>query len=121
MKALGQWNQAWNPFFELDLVVGGTLPQDFPAERRNADDLAEEVHHPLGPRQSAQGAVYDDTVESEAGSWTTAGQTQKPAPMLGPAMPTRLQQAPQSMLAWPSCAAIAPPPEAPQSLAASTE
>ena len=51
------------------------LAQDFFAEHRNADNLAEEVHRPLGPRQSAQLAVYDDTVESEAGAWTTAGKT----------------------------------------------
>jgi hypothetical protein len=50
------------------------LAKDFLAEHRNADDLAEEVHHPLGPRQSARVAVYDDTVESEAGAWTTAGE-----------------------------------------------
>ena len=46
------------------LVVGGALAQDFLADHRNADDLAEEVHHPLGPRQSAQVAVYDDAVEA---------------------------------------------------------
>jgi hypothetical protein len=31
---------------------------------RKADDLAEEVHHTLGPRQPAQVAVYDDAVEA---------------------------------------------------------
>jgi hypothetical protein len=29
MKALGQCNQAWDPFFELDLVVGGISPDTF--------------------------------------------------------------------------------------------
>jgi hypothetical protein len=46
------------------LVVGGALAQDLLADHRNADDLVEEVYHPLGARQSAQVAVYDDAVEA---------------------------------------------------------
>ena len=32
------------------LMVGGALAQDVFADRDNADDVAEEVHHLLGPR-----------------------------------------------------------------------
>ena len=34
------------------------------ADDRNADDLMEEVDHPLGARQPAEVAVYDDAVEA---------------------------------------------------------
>jgi hypothetical protein len=49
--------------FHPVLIVGGSLAQDLPA-RGNANDLMEEVHHPLGSRQPAEVAVYDDTVEA---------------------------------------------------------
>ncbi len=50
--------------FHPVLVVGGALAQDLPADHGNASDLMEEVHHPLGPRQPAEVAVYDDAVEA---------------------------------------------------------
>ena len=34
------------------------------ADRGNADDVAEEVHHLLGPRQAAQVTVNDNAVEA---------------------------------------------------------
>ena len=46
------------------LVVGRALAQDFLADDRNADDQVEEVYHPLGARQPAEVAVYDDAVEA---------------------------------------------------------
>src|SRR6202022_1538712 len=46
------------------LVVGRALAQDFLADNRNADDQMEEVYHPLGARQPAEVAVYDDAVEA---------------------------------------------------------
>ena len=50
--------------FHQVLVVGGALAQDLPADHGNASDLMEEVHHPFGPRQPAEVAVYDDAVEA---------------------------------------------------------
>src|ERR1700756_445742 len=50
--------------FHPGLVVGGPLAEDLLADRRNADHVAEEVHHLLGPRQVAQVTVYDDAVEA---------------------------------------------------------
>jgi hypothetical protein len=35
--------------FHPSLVVGGALPEDLLADRGNTDDVAEEVHHLLGP------------------------------------------------------------------------
>ena len=50
--------------FHPVLVVGSALAQDLPADHGNANDLMEEVHHPFGPRQPAEVAVYDDAVEA---------------------------------------------------------
>ena len=50
--------------FHPVLIVGGTLAQDLPADHGNADDLMEEVHHPLGPGEPTEVAVYDDAVEA---------------------------------------------------------
>src|SRR6266404_9480136 len=50
--------------FHPGLVVGGALAQDLLADRRNADYVAEEVHHLLGPRQAAEVTVNDNTVEA---------------------------------------------------------
>ena len=36
--------------FHPGLIVGGALAEDVFADHRNADDVAEEVHHLLGPR-----------------------------------------------------------------------
>jgi hypothetical protein len=50
--------------FHPVLVVGRALAQDLLADDRNADDQMEEVYHPLGARQPAEVAVYDDAVEA---------------------------------------------------------
>ena len=50
--------------FHPGLVVGGPLAQDLLADHRNADHLTEEVHHLLGPRQTAEVAVNDNAVEA---------------------------------------------------------
>ena len=50
--------------FHPVLVVSSALAQDLLADHGNANDLMEEVHHPLGARQSAEVAVYDDAVEA---------------------------------------------------------
>jgi hypothetical protein len=50
--------------FHPVLVVGSALAQDLPADHGDANDLMEEVHHPLGSRQRAEVAVYDDAVEA---------------------------------------------------------
>jgi len=50
--------------FYPGLVVGGALAEDLFVDRGDADHVAEEVHHLLGPRQAAQVTVYDDTVEA---------------------------------------------------------
>src|SRR5712671_1779261 len=47
-----------------DLVVGCTLAQELLVDRRNADDLTEEMHHLLGPRQPAEVAANDHAVEA---------------------------------------------------------
>jgi hypothetical protein len=60
--------------FHPVLVVGGPLVQDLPADHGNADDLMEEVHHPLGPRQPAEVAVYDDAVEAVVGEGQQAAE-----------------------------------------------
>jgi hypothetical protein len=46
------------------LVVGGTLAQNLLADHRDADDLTEEMHHLLRPRQPAQVTVNDNAVEA---------------------------------------------------------
>ena len=46
------------------LVVGGAPAQDLLADHRDADHLAEEVHHLLGPRQAAEITVNDNAVEA---------------------------------------------------------
>src|SRR5580698_9226435 len=50
--------------FHPVLVVGGALAQDFLAHHWNAEHLAEEVHHLLGPRQGAEVTVNDNAVEA---------------------------------------------------------
>ena len=50
--------------FHPGLVVGGALAEDVFADRGNADDVAEEVHHLLGPRQGAEVTVNDNAVEA---------------------------------------------------------
>jgi hypothetical protein len=46
------------------LVVIGTLSDHLLAQDGNADHLAKEMNHLLGPRQSAQIAVDDDPIEA---------------------------------------------------------
>ncbi len=50
--------------FDPVLVIGGAGAQHLLGHRRNADDLTEEVHHLLGPRQAAQITVNDNAVEA---------------------------------------------------------
>jgi hypothetical protein len=50
--------------FYPGLVVGGTLPEDLLADCCNANDVTEEVHHLLGPRQTAEVTVNDNAVEA---------------------------------------------------------
>src|SRR6201988_2236368 len=50
--------------FYPGLVVGGALAQDPLADRRNADHVAEEVHHLRGPRQAAEVTVNDNAVKA---------------------------------------------------------
>jgi hypothetical protein len=50
--------------FYPGLVVGGALAEDFLADCRDADHVAEEVHHLLRPRQAAQVTVNDNAVEA---------------------------------------------------------
>src|SRR5262249_24962568 len=50
--------------FHPGLVIGGTLAQDLLADRRDANNLTEEVHHLLGPRQPAEVTVNDNAVEA---------------------------------------------------------
>jgi hypothetical protein len=49
------------------LVVIGTLSDHLLAQDGNSDDLAKEMNHLLGPRQSAQIAVDDDPIEAVVG------------------------------------------------------
>src|SRR6202023_4177202 len=78
--------------FHPVLVVSGALAQDLPADHGNAHDLMEEVHHPLGARQPAEVAVYDDAVEAvvEEGqppnNWVNSS-------MANPARPGRVRKA----------------------------
>src|SRR5215470_19585802 len=46
------------------LVIDGAPAQHLLAHRRDADDLAEEVHHLLGPRQAAEITMNDNAVEA---------------------------------------------------------
>src|SRR5262249_10902216 len=46
------------------LVIGGAPAQHLLAHRWDADDVAEEVHHLLGPRQAAEIATNDNAVET---------------------------------------------------------
>jgi hypothetical protein len=46
------------------LVIGGAPAQHFLAHRRDADDLAEEVHRLPGPRQAAEITMNDSAVEA---------------------------------------------------------
>src|SRR5262249_50802273 len=46
------------------LVIGGAPAQHLLAHRRDADDLAEEVNHLLGPRQAAEITMNDNAVEA---------------------------------------------------------
>ena len=46
------------------MVVTGALSEHLLAQDWNADHLAKEMNHLLGPRQAAQIAVDDDSVEA---------------------------------------------------------
>src|SRR5262244_2779743 len=50
--------------FHPGLVVDGALAEDLLADRRNADHVAEEMYHLLGPRQAAEVTVNDNAVEA---------------------------------------------------------
>src|SRR6201993_218905 len=50
--------------FHPVLIVIGTLAEHFLAQDRNSEDLAKEMNHLLGPRQSAQVTVDDDSIEA---------------------------------------------------------
>ena len=50
--------------FHPVLVVGGALAKDFLAQHGNTEDLAEKMNHLLRPRQSAQIAIDDDSIEA---------------------------------------------------------
>jgi hypothetical protein len=50
--------------FHPGLVIGGALAEHLLADGRNADHVAEEVHHLLGPRQAAEVTVNDNAVEA---------------------------------------------------------
>jgi len=50
--------------FHPVVVVTGTLSEHLLAQDWNADHLAKEMNHLLGPRQAAQIAVDDDSVEA---------------------------------------------------------
>jgi hypothetical protein len=50
--------------FHPVLVIGGTLAQHLLADRRNPDDLTEEMHHLLGPRQAAEITMNDNAIEA---------------------------------------------------------
>ena len=48
--------------FHPGLVVGGASGEDLLVDRGDADDVAEDVHHLLGPRQAAEVTVNDNAV-----------------------------------------------------------
>jgi hypothetical protein len=50
--------------FHPVLIVIGTLAEHLLAQDWNSEDLAKEMNHLLGPRQSAQVTVDDDSVEA---------------------------------------------------------
>jgi hypothetical protein len=50
--------------FHPVLIVIGTLAEHFLAQDWNSEDLAKEMNHLLGPRQSAQVTVDDDSIEA---------------------------------------------------------
>src|ERR1700760_4493359 len=50
--------------FHPGLVVGGALAQDLLIDRRNPDDLTEEVHDLLRARETAEVTVNDNAVEA---------------------------------------------------------
>jgi hypothetical protein len=50
--------------FHPVLIVIGTLAEHFLAQDWNSEDLAKEMNHLLGPRQSAQVTVDDDSAEA---------------------------------------------------------
>ena len=50
--------------FHPILIVIGTLAEHFLAQDWNSEDLAKEMNHLLGPRQSAQVTVDDDSIEA---------------------------------------------------------
>ncbi len=50
--------------FHPVLVIVGALAENFFAHHRNAEDLANEMNHLLGPGKPVQVAVDDDTVEA---------------------------------------------------------
>jgi len=45
------------------LLVGGAPAQHLLVDRRDADHLAEEMHHLFGPRQAAEITMNDNAVE----------------------------------------------------------
>src|SRR6202140_5105470 len=49
--------------FHPALVIVGALAENFLAHHRNAEDLANEMNHLLGPGQPAEVAVDDNAVE----------------------------------------------------------
>jgi hypothetical protein len=51
--------------FHPGRVAGGALAQDLLADRRNADHVAEEMHHLLGSRQAAEVTVNDNAVKAQ--------------------------------------------------------
>ena len=50
--------------FHPELVVMGTLSEHLLAQDGNADDLAKEMDHLLRPRQAAEIAVDDNSIEA---------------------------------------------------------
>ena len=50
--------------FHPGLIVGGALAQDLLIDRRNPDDLTEEVHDLLRARETAEVTVNDNAVEA---------------------------------------------------------
>ena len=59
------------------MIVIGTLAEHFLAQDWNSEDLAKEMNHLLGPRQSAQVTVDDDSIEA------VVDKEQQPAEKLG--------------------------------------
>ena len=73
--------------FHPGLVVGGALAEDLLVDRRDANDLTEEVNHLLGPRQAAEVTVNDNAVE------TMVDERQQVAKQLGEQFHGKLREA----------------------------